>query len=160
MAERAERLARAGDRDIVLSLDGYLRWQGEPVARLVAGDDVLKPRFVLLADEQLIGPGARPGRGAASRPGSPPISPRLLKPLVDLAPDPALAGMARGIAFRLVENLGILERRDVAEEVRGLDQEARARAAPPRRPLRRPSPLRSGAAEARRRARCSRSSGR
>ena len=34
--------------------------------------------------------------------------------------------MARGIAFRLVENLGILERREVLEEVRGLDQEARA----------------------------------
>ena len=34
--------------------------------------------------------------------------------------------MARGIAFRLVENLGILERREVVEDVRGLDQEARA----------------------------------
>ncbi len=34
--------------------------------------------------------------------------------------------MARGIAFRLVEKLGILERREVLEEVRGLEQEARA----------------------------------
>ena len=56
IADRAERLSRAGDREIVLSLDGYLRWQGEPIARLVAGDDVLKPRFVILADEQLSGP--------------------------------------------------------------------------------------------------------
>jgi ATP-dependent RNA helicase SUPV3L1/SUV3 len=49
----------------------------------------------------------------------------VLKPLVDLAGDESLAGMARGIAFRLVENLGILDRREVLEEVRGLDQEAR-----------------------------------
>ena len=56
ITDRAERLSRAGDRDIVLSLDGHLRWQGEPIARLVAGDDALKPRFVILADEQLSGP--------------------------------------------------------------------------------------------------------
>ncbi len=41
IADRAERLSRAGERDIVLSIDGSLRWQGEPVARLVAGDDML-----------------------------------------------------------------------------------------------------------------------
>jgi ATP-dependent RNA helicase SUPV3L1/SUV3 len=34
--------------------------------------------------------------------------------------------MARGIAFRLVEKLGILDRRDVAEDVRNLDQDSRA----------------------------------
>ena len=34
--------------------------------------------------------------------------------------------MARGIAFQLVEGLGILERRAVLEEVRGLGQEERA----------------------------------
>ena len=50
----------------------------------------------------------------------------MLKPLIDLRDDQTLTGMARGIAFQLVENLGILERRDVLEEVRGLDQEARA----------------------------------
>jgi hypothetical protein len=50
----------------------------------------------------------------------------LLKPLIDLGADQALAGMARGIAFRLVENLGILERRSVLEDVRGLTQDERA----------------------------------
>jgi ATP-dependent RNA helicase SUPV3L1/SUV3 len=34
--------------------------------------------------------------------------------------------MARGIAFQLVESLGVLERQKVAEEVKGLDQPARA----------------------------------
>ncbi len=34
--------------------------------------------------------------------------------------------MARGIAFQLVENLGVLERRAVLEEVRGLSQDERA----------------------------------
>ncbi len=34
--------------------------------------------------------------------------------------------MARGIAFRLVEALGVIPRSEVAEEVKGLDQESRA----------------------------------
>ena len=42
MTERAERLGRAGDGEIVLSADGFLRWVGEPLARLIAGEDLLK----------------------------------------------------------------------------------------------------------------------
>src|SRR5262249_15743175 len=34
--------------------------------------------------------------------------------------------MARGVAFQLVESLGVLERQKVAEEVKGLDQPSRA----------------------------------
>ena len=124
--ERAERLSRAGDRDIVLSLDGYLRWQGEPVARLVAGDDVLKPRFVILADEQLSGPPRELVEARLAAWLSSHIGDAAEAALRSCAPTRRCTGMARGIAFRLVENLGILERRDVPEEVRGLDQEARA----------------------------------
>ncbi len=125
IAERASQLARAGDRDIVLSLDAHLRWQGEPVARLVAGDDVLKPRLVILGDEQLSGPPreqveTRLNAWLTSHIGT------LLKPLIDLSSDQTITGMARGIAFQLVENLGVLERRAVLEEVRGLSQDERA----------------------------------
>lgn len=95
------------------------------VATLVAGDDVLKPRTVILADEQLTGPArdkvaARIDRFVAHHIET------VLKPLADLANADALTGMTRGLAFQIVENLGILQRRDVAEEVRGLDQDSRA----------------------------------
>ena len=49
-----------------------------------------------------------------------------MKPLFDLQADETLSGAARGIAYRLVERLGILDRRDVLEEVRGLSQDERA----------------------------------
>ena len=39
--------------------------------------------------------------------------------------DEALAGLARGFAFRMVEGLGILSRDKVTDEVRNLDQDAR-----------------------------------
>ena len=37
-----------------------------------------------------------------------------------------ITGIARGVAFQLMEALGVLERQKVAEEVKGLDQPARA----------------------------------
>ena len=50
----------------------------------------------------------------------------LLQPLVDLSETGELEGIAKGLAFQLVESLGILDRRTVAEDVRSLDQDARA----------------------------------
>ena len=49
-----------------------------------------------------------------------------LKPLVEIAGAKDILGLARGIAFRLTENFGVLRRESVAEEVRALDQPARA----------------------------------
>jgi ATP-dependent RNA helicase SUPV3L1/SUV3 len=91
----------------------------------VAADDVLKPRIVILADEQLSGPARDMVEARLTSWVTAHIA-TVLKPLVELAADQTLTGMSRGIAFRLVENLGILDRRDVAEDVRGLDQDARA----------------------------------
>ena len=49
----------------------------------------------------------------------------VLAPLVSLRDAADVEGLARGIAFRLVENLGSLTRESVAEDVRALDQAAR-----------------------------------
>ena len=49
-----------------------------------------------------------------------------LKPLVEIDAAQDIAGLARGIAFRLKENFGVLRRESVAEEIRSLDQPARA----------------------------------
>jgi len=51
---------------------------------------------------------------------------KLLAPLFTLSAADDITGMARGVAFQLVEALGVLERQKVAEEVKGLDQPSRA----------------------------------
>ena len=122
---RAEKVANAANADLILSIDGTLRWQGSAIARLVEGDDPLKPRLILLTDETLAAPDRDRVQGRvdlwlANR------AETLLKPLFDLAGSDQLAPAARGIAFRLVENYGALDRAAIADEVRALDQEARA----------------------------------
>ena len=122
---RAERFAIAANGDFALASDGLVRWIGAPVATLTAGDDPLAPRVILLADEQLTGPARDKVAARVERFVRYQIE-TLLKPLFDLKGADQLSGIARGVAFRLVENLGLLNRRDVADEVKSLDQEARA----------------------------------
>lgn len=122
---RAERFASAPNGDLALASDGILRWLGAPVGTLVASDDVLKPRLVLLADDQLTGA----ARDKAAARGERYVNFQIesqLKPLLELRDAESLSGTARGLAFQLAENFGVLNRRDVAEEVRSLDQDARA----------------------------------
>ncbi len=121
---RAARLHAAGNGDLALSSDGFVRWLGDPVARLTAGDHILHPRIVLLADEQLTGPARDHVAARVERYVMHQIS-TVLKPLDDLSRDEDLQGIAKGLAFQLVENLGVLFRRDVAEDVKSLDQDAR-----------------------------------
>ena len=122
---RADRFAASGNGDIALGSDGTLRWIGAPIGTLVAGEDILRPRVVLFADEQLTGPARDKVQARADRFVNFQIE-SLLKPLIDLKGAEQITGIARGIAFQLVEHLGLINRRDIAEEMRTLDQEGRA----------------------------------
>jgi len=121
---RAQRFAQVANGDLALSSEGLVRWLGSPVGALSISEDPLRPRVILLADEQLTGPArdkvaARLERFVAYQIDT------ALKPLIDLKSAEQLSGIARGVAFRLVENFGLLNRRDVAEDIRSLDQDAR-----------------------------------
>ncbi|MCC0029657.1 MAG: helicase [Brucellaceae bacterium] len=122
---RADRFSVAPNGDLALSSDGTLRWIGAAVAALSGGEDILRPRVILLADEQLTGPARDKVQARADRFIAHHIS-EVVKPLTDLRDADQLIGLTRGIAFRLVENLGIVERRDIAADVKALDQEGRA----------------------------------
>ncbi|TGQ92893.1 helicase [Mesorhizobium sp. M8A.F.Ca.ET.208.01.1.1] len=122
---RAERFGACANGDLALGSDGTLRWIGAPIGTLVSGEDALKPRLVLLADEQLTGPARDKVAARAERFVNFQIE-SLLKPLVDLKNADQISGIGRGIAFQLVENFGLINRRDIAEEMKSLDQEGRA----------------------------------
>ena len=122
---RATRLAQAPDEQFVLASDGAIRWMGEAVGRLVAAEEVLRPRVRVIADEQLTG-ASRDGVQARLELWLKTHIEKLLAPLFALLAAEDITGIARGVAFQLVEALGVLERQKVAEEVKGLDQPARA----------------------------------
>lgn len=122
---RAERFSACANGDLALGNDGTLRWLGQPIGTLAEGEDALKPRVILLADEQLTGPARDKVAARAERFVAWQIE-SLLKPLVDLKAADQLTGIARGLAYRLVESFGLLNRRDVADEMKSLEQDSRA----------------------------------
>ena len=122
---RATRLAQAADGQFVLATDGVIRWLGQPVGKLVAGEEALKPRVRIIADEHLTG-APRDAVQARLDLWLKSHIERLLEALFRLAAADDVTGIARGVAFQLCEALGVLDRQKVAEEVKGLDQSARA----------------------------------
>jgi ATP-dependent RNA helicase SUPV3L1/SUV3 len=122
---RAQRLSQAPDDQFVLASDGTLRWIGDAVGKLTGGEDVMRPRVRILADEQLTGPSRESVQTRLDLWIKAHIE-KLLGALVALGAAEDVTGIARGIAFQLIEALGVLERHRVAEEVKGLDQPARA----------------------------------
>jgi ATP-dependent RNA helicase SUPV3L1/SUV3 len=122
---RAEKLSAAPDDQFVLTSDGTIRWTGDAVAKLVAADDALHPRIRIISDERLSG---APREAVQTRLDlwlKTHIE-KLLGPLFDLAKAEDITGIARGIAFQLIEALGVLERSRIAAEMKDLDQPSRA----------------------------------
>src|ERR1700731_2006548 len=122
---RAEKLSAAPDEQFVLVSDGTIRWTGDAVAKLFASDDALRPRLRIIADERLSG---APREAVQTRLDlwlKTHIE-KLLGPLFDLAKAEDVTGIARGIAFQLIEALGVLERSRIATEMKDLDQPSRA----------------------------------
>ena len=121
---RADRFYNAPDTEMDFTEQGGLMWGEHAVGKLVAGDDALKPRVVAFVDEiagqDVIDKVARRLQHFIDRKVA-----TLFEPLIAMSKDEALTGLARGFAFRLVENLGVIERGAVAMEVKELDQEAR-----------------------------------
>ncbi|TQI74158.1 ATP-dependent RNA helicase SUPV3L1/SUV3 [Bosea sp. AK1] len=122
---RAARVVLAGDDAFLLSHDGLVRWTGEPVARLTAGEKVLEPRLRLLVEEHLTGPAREQVEGRLNLWLKNHVT-RLLGAVQILEAAENVTGIARGIAYQAAEALGVLERAKVGDEMKALDQEGRA----------------------------------
>jgi ATP-dependent RNA helicase SUPV3L1/SUV3 len=125
VARRLGRLAAEPDDAFALQPDGAVLWQGEAAGRL-SGGTPFAPRVRLLGD---LGPPATRERAArrleaflAAEAG------RRLAPLKRLnaaLDEGRLKGLARGIAYRLTEAGGLLDRRAVEADLHALSQAER-----------------------------------
>jgi ATP-dependent RNA helicase SUPV3L1/SUV3 len=122
---RATKLAAAPDDQFVLASDGTIRWTGDAVAKLVAADDALHPRIRIIADDRLAGASREAVQARLDLWLKTHIE-KLLGPLFGLSKAEDITGIGRGIAFQLVEALGVLERAKISAEMKDLDQASRA----------------------------------
>jgi len=122
---RAEKLGAAPDDQFVLASDGTIRWTGDAVAKLAASEDALHPRVRIIADDRLTGASREAVQTRLDLYLKTHIE-KLLGPLFGLSKAEDITGIGRGIAFQLVEALGVLERTKISAEMKDLDQASRA----------------------------------
>jgi ATP-dependent RNA helicase SUPV3L1/SUV3 len=122
---RAEKLGAAPDEQFVLTSEGTIRWTGDAVARLTSADEALHPRIRIISDERLTGAPREKVQARLDLWLKTHIE-KLLGPMFELSKAEDVTGIARGIAYQLVEALGVLERPKIAGELKDLDQPSRA----------------------------------
>ena len=118
LRRRCAELAAAADGDIAWADDDTLRWREVVIARLQPGPTVLQPRFELDVDRTLDPVSRERVRRRLEGWLERWISARLgvLSCLRDASDGACLTGAGRGIAYRLVEQQGVM-RRAVAESL-------------------------------------------
>ena len=121
---RADRFYNAPDTEIDFTEQGGLMWGSAAVGKLTAGSDALKPQVEVFVDD-IAGPEVAEKVKRRLQHFIDRKIAALFEPLLALSKDETMTGLARGFAFQLVENFGILPRAQVAEDVKSLDQDAR-----------------------------------
>lgn len=122
---RAEKLGNAPDDQFVLTSEGTIRWTGDAVARLSAAEEALHPRVRIISDERLTGSPREKVQARLELWLKTHVE-KLLGPMFELSKAEDVTGIARGIAYQLVEALGVLERPKIANELKDLEQSSRA----------------------------------
>ncbi|NOX40280.1 MAG: disulfide oxidoreductase [Alphaproteobacteria bacterium] len=121
---RSDRFYNAPDTEIDFTEQGGLMWGNAAVGKLVKGDDILAPKVEVFVDDEAGPDVAEKVRRRLGHFVERKIA-ALFEPLLGLKNDETVTGMARGVGFRVVEELGVLPRAAVANEIKDLDQEAR-----------------------------------
>ena len=121
---RADRMYNAPDTEFEFTEQGGLMWGEYGVGKLIKGDDILSPRIEVFVDDEagnevLIKVQKRLTHFIERKINS------AFEPLLAMRDDEMVTGMARGLAFRLVESLGVIPRSVVAKDVKELDQDGR-----------------------------------
>ena len=125
VARRLGALASEGDEAFAIASGGVVNWRGEPAGEIIAGEP-FAPRVRLIGEF-----GAEPQRERAARRleafAAAEATRRLsvLKHLKEAIEDGRLRGLARGLAYQLVEQFGALDRRAADARIRLLSRNER-----------------------------------
>ena len=123
---RAKAVSASADPALKIARDGQIIWNHAAVGKLEPGASPLKPRAAVLAGDQLSGADREEVQARLQKFLDRHVA-AVLEPLVKLDEAEGLEGIARGLAFRLVETMGVLPRDQVVEDMKSLPQEDRAK---------------------------------
>ena len=121
---RADKCYNAPDTEFEFTEQGGLMWGTTAVGKLVKGDDPLRPQIAAFVDDEAGHDVAEKVRRRLQHFIDRKIA-ALFEPLMNMTRDDTLSGLARGVAFQLVEAMGVIPREEIAQDIKALDQDAR-----------------------------------
>ncbi|MEM7060006.1 MAG: helicase-related protein [Pseudomonadota bacterium] len=124
-ARRADKLYLSPDSEMDVTEQGGLMWGTDAIGRLAPGEDPLTPQVLVFVDEMAEGDVAEKVQRRMSHWVNRKIN-ALFEPMQAMRDDQEIMGLAKGVAFRLAENFGVIPRREIAQDVKSLAQEERA----------------------------------
>ncbi|MEM9139687.1 MAG: helicase-related protein, partial [Pseudomonadota bacterium] len=124
-SRRADKLYLSPDSEIDVTEQGGLMWGTDAIGKLVAGDAPLSPKVTVFVDDMADPQVAEKVERRLTHWLSRKIN-ALFEPMLAMRDDPAISGLAKGVAFRLSESFGVILRREISDDVRQIAQEDRA----------------------------------
>lgn len=121
---RSDRMYNAPDTEFDFTEQGGLMWGEYGVGKLIVGSDILSPKVAVFVDDEISADVAKKIERRLSHFIDRKIAAGF-EALITLRDDETVTGLARELASRLTESLGIIPRSVVAKEVKELDQDAR-----------------------------------
>ncbi len=121
----ADRCYNAPDTEFDFTEQGGLMWGELALGKLVAGPDAMSPMVEPFVDVEAGADVAEKVRRRLSHFINRKVE-AAFEPLIAMKNDEAITGLARGVAFRLIESLGVIPRSAIGDDVKALDQDARS----------------------------------
>jgi ATP-dependent RNA helicase SUPV3L1/SUV3 len=121
---RADTFYNAPDTEFDFTEQGGLMWGNSAVGKLVRSEDALRPQVDAFVDDEAGADVADKVRRRLQHFIDRKIA-ALFEPLLNMSRDESLSGLARGIAFQMVEAMGVIPRAQIANDIKALDQDAR-----------------------------------
>ena len=122
---RSARFYNTPDTEIDFTEQGGLMWGEWAVGKLISGENILKPQVSAFVDDEA----GFEVKEKVERRLKHFIDRKiavLFEPLTLMQKDENITGLSKGLAFRLIESLGIVPRSDIINELKDMDQDSRA----------------------------------
>ena len=122
---KSEKLYLSSDTDFTLHNNAEIFWHDSLVGKLVQGKDISSPVVLPVVDNEA-------GEEILEK-----IKRRLclfieriiesnFEPLINMKKDESITGLTKGVAFQLFEELGVIPRNKISEDIKALDQTSRS----------------------------------
>ena len=122
---KSDKLYNSSDEEFGFNETGQILWRDEAVGKLTAGVDILSPKIIPLVDNEV---GAEITQKIWRRLDhfvSRAID-NQFEPLLNMRSDEALVGISKGVAYRIIEALGLIPRNEISADIKVLEQQDRA----------------------------------